>query len=53
MDDHSQPQIESTLAFDDDHEGIPDAGGGLPVLKYWAEHTLSPKGFQLWKTLLQ
>ena len=52
MDEHSQQQIEPTLAFDDDHEGIPDAGGGLPVLKYWAEHTLSPKGFQLWKTLL-
>ncbi|HAA29109.1 MAG TPA: oxidoreductase [Cyanobacteria bacterium UBA8553] len=27
-------------------------GGGLPVIEYWAEHTLSPEGPKLWKTLL-
>jgi molybdopterin-dependent oxidoreductase alpha subunit len=30
----------------------PDIGGGLPVIEYWAEHTLSPEGPKLWKTLL-
>ena len=28
-----------------------DVGGGMPVIKYWAEHTLSPHGLRLWKTL--
>ncbi|BAZ46680.1 molybdopterin-dependent oxidoreductase alpha subunit [Chondrocystis sp. NIES-4102] len=27
-------------------------GGGLPIIKYWAEHTLSPEGVKLWQTLL-
>ncbi|NJO71985.1 MAG: oxidoreductase, partial [Oscillatoriales cyanobacterium RM1_1_9] len=27
-------------------------GGGLPVIQYWAKHTLSPKGPQLWQKLL-
>ncbi len=26
-------------------------GGGMPVIQYWAEHTLSPHGLRLWKTL--
>ncbi|MEM9510318.1 MAG: FdhF/YdeP family oxidoreductase [Cyanobacteria bacterium P01_E01_bin.35] len=26
-------------------------GGGLPVIQYWAEQTLSPDGFKLWRTL--
>jgi molybdopterin-dependent oxidoreductase alpha subunit len=30
----------------------PAIGGGLPVIKYWAEHTLSSEGPALWKTLL-
>ncbi len=29
-----------------------DVGGGLPVIEYWAEHTLSTEGIKLWKTLL-
>lgn len=33
-------------------EPIPDQGGGLPVIQYWAEHTLSPEGPKLWQTLL-
>ncbi|MGL5941289.1 MAG: FdhF/YdeP family oxidoreductase [Waterburya sp.] len=28
-----------------------DMGGGLPVIQYWAEHTLSPEGYKLWKSL--
>ncbi|MBD1889351.1 FdhF/YdeP family oxidoreductase [Coleofasciculus sp. FACHB-SPT9] len=30
----------------------PEMGGGLPVVQYWAEHTLSPEGPKLWQTLL-
>jgi molybdopterin-dependent oxidoreductase alpha subunit len=33
------------------NEETPDIGGGLPVIEYWAEHTLSPEGPKLWKTL--
>ncbi len=28
-----------------------EAGGGFPVLQYWAEKTLSPQGVKLWQTL--
>lgn len=34
------------------NEETPNMGGGLPVIEYWAEHTLSPEGPKLWKTLL-
>ncbi|MBK1986517.1 FdhF/YdeP family oxidoreductase [Sphaerospermopsis aphanizomenoides BCCUSP55] len=27
------------------------AGGGLPVIQYWVEQTLSPQGLKLWQTL--
>lgn len=27
------------------------SGGGLPVIQYWVEQTLSPQGLQLWQTL--
>ncbi|MBR8829395.1 MAG: FdhF/YdeP family oxidoreductase [Gomphosphaeria aponina SAG 52.96 = DSM 107014] len=27
------------------------SGGGIPLLQYWAEKTLSPQGLQLWQTL--
>jgi molybdopterin-dependent oxidoreductase alpha subunit len=30
----------------------PEMGGGLSVIQYWAEHTLSPEGPKLWQTLL-
>lgn len=30
----------------------PTVGGGLPVIQYWAEKTLSPQGPKLWQTLL-
>ena len=26
-------------------------GGGLPVIQYWVEKTLSPQGLKLWQTL--
>lgn len=37
----SQPVIDHT----------PDKGGGLPVIQYWAQKTLSPQGPQIWQTL--
>lgn len=27
------------------------SGGGLPVVQYWVEQTLTPQGFKLWQTL--
>lgn len=29
----------------------PKAGGGIPVIQYWAEKTLSPDGKKIWETL--
>ena len=46
-----EKQIQPTSAFDYKQDDIPDVGGGLSVLQYWAENTLSPQGFKLWKTL--
>ncbi|QYO62546.1 molybdopterin-dependent oxidoreductase [Leptolyngbya sp. 7M] len=37
---------------EDTTENAPNMGGGLPVIQYWAEHTLSPEGPKLWQTLL-
>lgn len=52
MDTHSQQNVQPTPPFDQKNEETPDIGGGLPVIEYWAEHTLSPEGAKLWKTLL-
>ncbi|MBD1850709.1 FdhF/YdeP family oxidoreductase [Leptolyngbya sp. FACHB-711] len=30
---------------------VPEAGGGFPIIQYWAEKTLSPEGVKLWQTL--
>ncbi|AFZ59610.1 FdhF/YdeP family oxidoreductase [Anabaena cylindrica FACHB-243] len=30
----------------------PDVGGGMPVIKYWAEKTISADGVQIWQKLL-
>jgi molybdopterin-dependent oxidoreductase alpha subunit len=38
--------------FHETNSDTPAIGGGLPVIQYWAEHTLSPEGPALWKTLL-
>jgi molybdopterin-dependent oxidoreductase alpha subunit len=32
-------------------EQVPQIGGGMPVIQYWAKHTLSPTGLKLWQTL--
>lgn len=29
----------------------PEIGGGIPVIEFWAKHTLSPEGPKIWKTL--
>jgi molybdopterin-dependent oxidoreductase alpha subunit len=42
---HSHPP------FNESNAETPDIGGGLPVIEYWAKHTLSPEGPKLWKTL--
>jgi molybdopterin-dependent oxidoreductase alpha subunit len=45
MDSETQPNEQK-------HVRAPSVGGGMPVIQYWAEHTLSPDGPQIWKTLL-
>ncbi|MGG6266734.1 FdhF/YdeP family oxidoreductase [Leptolyngbya sp. AN03gr2] len=30
---------------------LPQSGGGMAVVQYWAEHTLSPDGVKIWQTL--
>lgn len=51
MDTDSQQNAQPTPPFDDKNRETPNIGGGLPVIEYWAEHTLSPEGPKLWKTL--
>jgi molybdopterin-dependent oxidoreductase alpha subunit len=46
METRPQPPVHETNA------DTPEIGGGLPVIEYWAKHTLSPEGPKLWKTLL-
>ncbi|SKB13677.1 Oxidoreductase alpha (Molybdopterin) subunit [Planktothrix sp. PCC 11201] len=48
MNIHPQPEP----PFSETNQDTPEIGGGLPVIEYWAEHTLSPEGLKLWKTLL-
>jgi molybdopterin-dependent oxidoreductase alpha subunit len=38
--------------FHETNADTPAIGGGLPVIKYWAEHTFSPEGPALWNKLL-
>jgi len=44
--------LQPTPSFDITNKEIPEMGGGLSVIGYWAEHTLSPEGTKLWQTLL-
>lgn len=34
-----------------DADKTPAIGGGLPIIQYWAKHTLAPEGAKLWQTL--
>ncbi|MCY7320884.1 MAG: FdhF/YdeP family oxidoreductase [Phormidesmis sp. CAN_BIN36] len=51
MEENSQQNIQPTPPFDEKNDKTPEIGGGLSVIQYWAEHTLSPEGPKLWKTL--
>ncbi len=42
---------QSKPPFDETNEDTPEIGGGIPVIEYWAKHTLSPEGPKLWQTL--
>ena len=50
--DENKQQDRANTSSDFQNDDAPDMGGGLPVIKYWAEHTLSPEGAKLWQTLL-
>ena len=39
------------IAAESAADNTPAIGGGLPVIQYWAQKTLSPQGPQIWKTL--
>ena len=52
MDANTKHNIESTPNSGDQNDETPSMGGGLPIIEFWAEHTLSPSGPKLWKTLL-
>ncbi|MFM7447891.1 MAG: FdhF/YdeP family oxidoreductase [Leptolyngbyaceae cyanobacterium] len=51
--DTNLPPTQSAAPHDpnDSNENRSEMGGGLPVIQYWARHTLSPEGPKLWKTL--
>jgi molybdopterin-dependent oxidoreductase alpha subunit len=44
--------MDADIKPEDATSNTPELGGGLPVVQYWAEHTLSPEGPKLWQTLL-
>lgn len=52
MDIDKKQEAKPTSPIDGKNDKTPDMGGGLSVIQYWAEHTLSPNGSKLWKTLL-
>lgn len=52
MDANIKLDTQPTPALDGKNEETPDKGGGLPIIEYWAKHTLSPEGLKLWQTLL-
>src|SRR6476469_3232049 len=52
MDADLKPEDPNSSATRDRPSHTPEMGGGLPIIQYWAEHTLSPEGPKLWQTLL-
>lgn len=38
--------------YNETNEDTPEIGGGLPVIEYWAQHTIAPEGPKVWATLL-
>lgn len=51
MDANLPQNVQPTPPFNQTNDETPDIGGGLPVIAYWAKHSLSPEGPKLWKTL--
>ncbi|MEO8893387.1 MAG: FdhF/YdeP family oxidoreductase [Coleofasciculaceae cyanobacterium] len=51
MDANLPQNVQPTPPFNETNDETPDIGGGLPVIAYWAKHSLSPEGPELWKTL--
>ena len=51
MSDHPKHPDRPIPPFNETNVATPAIGGGLPVIQYWAEHTLSPEGPALWKVL--
>ncbi|MDX2241678.1 MAG: FdhF/YdeP family oxidoreductase [Leptolyngbyaceae cyanobacterium bins.302] len=51
--DESSQNPQPMPPFAEKNDATPQIGGGLPIIQYWAEHTLSPEGPKLWQTLLQ
>lgn len=49
MDMQSNQNVTSQL--DSQVDKAPSVGGGIPVIQYWTEHTLSPDGLKIWQTL--
>ncbi len=43
---------QSKPPFNETNADTPEIGGGVPVIEFWAKHTLSPEGPKIWKTLL-
>jgi anaerobic selenocysteine-containing dehydrogenase len=48
---HSIQSSQPSKETQESNASTPDMGGGMPVIEYWAQHTLSPEGPKLWKTL--
>lgn len=51
MSDHPKYSDRPIPPFHETNDETPAIGGGLPVIQYWAEHTISPEGPALWKIL--
>jgi molybdopterin-dependent oxidoreductase alpha subunit len=52
MDTDKQQIVQPIPPFNEKNQETPHMGGGLSVIEYWAEHTISPEGPKLWQTLL-
>ena len=52
MDLETQPTVQSETDAELNNPRTPSVGGGMPVIQYWAEQTLSPDGPQIWNKLL-
>lgn len=50
--DANAEKVQPLPPFNETNAATPNMGGGLSVIEYWAEHTLSPEGPKLWKSLL-